>query len=685
MCRLLRFSGDGMKKTIVFLLIGVFGVYTNAACLPATQIDLTELSIEELMGIKVTSVSKKSQALSESAAAIFVITNDDLKRSGVTNVPDALRMVPGMNVARIDSNKWAISARGFNSRFSAHLLVLIDGRSVYTPVFSGVYWETNDVMLEDVDRIEVIRGPGATLWGANAVNGVINIITKPAEETQGGLISVVGGDFEETMATVRYGGSLGENTHWRMYAKHQERDEFEFVTGEDANDDWTMTQAGFKIDSQTTAKDKITLQGDIYKGEINQDLFLVRPTPLFTGTEFEYMGIFPVKTSVSGGNMLSRWHHTLSSTSDFSLQLYYDTTTRTEGFVDQERDNIDIEFQHHFATGDRHDIIWGIRYRYIYNDYTDLWITDIDPSNRHDDLYSAFIQDEISLWDDQVHLTLGSKFEHNDYTGIEVQPSARLMWSVTSKHKLWGAVSKAVRTPSHAEADAVISSFAFAPPPDAPPLPPGVPVVFNIVGNDDYDSEELIAYELGYRFIPAKRVSLDMTLFYNQYDKLRGFENQTPYFTGTTLNQDALVVNKTKGNAYGAEVSMVVKVSDFFKCDLAYSFFDTDITEQIGGFFKHQVSARGQFSLTDTLNLDVWFRYADDTAVNNVLSGYGLYKIDDYVTMDVRLGWDITPEIELTLVGQNLLEESHLETVQEAFGMPTEVKRSFYGKLTYRF
>jgi iron complex outermembrane receptor protein len=324
------------RKLIIFVLIFCFSFNFN--CLAAAELDLTELSIEELMDIQVTSVTKKSQSLSDSAAAIFVITNDDLKRSGVTNIPDALRMVPGVNVARIDSNKWAISARGFNGRFSAKLLVLIDGRSVYTPTYSGVYWEVNDVLLEDVERIEVIRGPGATLWGANAVNGVINIITKHSKDTHGGIVSVGTGDFEKAMTTARYGGSYGENTHWRVYAKHNERDEFKFVTGEDANDDWKMTQAGFRIDSKLNTKNNFTFQGDLYQGDINQELYLVDLT------NSPFMGIFPVETDVSGGNLLSRWHHILSSTSNLELQVYYDTTKRTEDIIGEERHNFDIDF-----------------------------------------------------------------------------------------------------------------------------------------------------------------------------------------------------------------------------------------------------------------------------------------------------------------------------------------------------
>ena len=588
-------------------------------------------------------------------------------------------MVPGVNVARIDSNKWAISARGFNGRFSAKLLVLIDGRSVYTPTFSGVYWEVNDVLLEDVERIEVIRGPGATLWGANAVNGVINIITKHTKDTQGGILSAGTGDFEKVITSARYGGSFGENSHWRIYAKNQERDEFKFTTGEDANDDWKITQAGFRIDSKLNSKNDFTFQGDIYQGDINQEFYLVDLT------QSSFMDTFLLETDVSGGNILSRWQHTLSSTSNFDLQVYYDTTKRTEDFIGEERHNIDIDFQHSFAAGKRNEIIWGLRYRYTEDDYTNSSVITMDPTSERDSLYSTFVQDEISFFQDRVRLTLGSKFEHNEYSGYEIQPSARLLWAINPTNKVWGAVSRAVRTPSRAERGASFSYAAY----DLSALgmgPPGIPLVVTAFGNEEFDSEELIAYELGYRFVPARDFSVDLTLFYNEYENHRTAEIETPYFTGTSLQQDTTLINDAFGETYGGELAIAYKPSDFFKCDLAYSFLESNFNyENVGGFPQHQVSLRGQFNLSKTLELDVWFRYVDEADATYILSEDYMYEIDSYLTMDLRLGWKITPRIELSLVGQNLLDKSHVEFVQEAFCLPVEIERSFYGVLSYRF
>ncbi len=656
-----------------FILTSIF----NLNYLWAADCDLTQLSIEQLMDIKVTSVSKKSQNFSDSAAAVFVITDKDLKRSGVTNIPDALRMVPGVNVARIDSNKWAINCRGFNSRFGSKLLVLIDGRSIYTPSFSGVYWENNDVMLEDVDRIEVIRGPGATLWGANAMNGVINIITKNSKDTHGGILSAGSGNLEKSMTSFRYGSSLGKNTDWRVYAKHNERNQFKAASGGDAGDDWRTIQSGFRMDSTPSAKDSFTLEGDIFHDNVHQELDIV-------SAKFPFMGISPVETIVSGGNLLSRYRHEISSTSDFSFQVYYDGTRRSKDVYDEKRDNIDVEFQYHFSAGDNHDIIWGIRYRYTHGDFSHSTLVIMDPVKKHNDLYSAFIQDEISLAQNRVHFTFGSKFEHNDYTGVEVQPSARIMWEINQRNKIWGAVSRAVRTPSVAESDADIPFAAHDS--SASGGIPGIPFVVSFTGNKNVSSEKLTAFELGYRFIPARMFSLDTTIFYNKYNDLRTAKVMAPYFTGTSFMQDFNFSNFQNGRTYGGELAAAFRMSKFFKCDFAYSFLKTDLNgKHVGGFPEHQASIRGEFDLTKNVELNTWFRYVNQYSTTYLLSGDEDYQIDHSLTMDVQLTWRITPKIELSLAGRNLLEGSHVEFVQEIFSQPTEIGKSFYGKLTCKF
>jgi iron complex outermembrane recepter protein len=651
----------------------------------ANNQDFTGLSIEELMGIEVTSVSKKAQSLSDSAAAIFVVTNEDIQRSGVTSIPDALRMVPGMNVARIDSNKWAINSRESNSRFASKLLVLIDGRSVYTPSYSGVYWEVQDVLLEDVDRIEVIRGPGATLWGANAVNGVINILTKHAADTQGGLLSLGGGDQEKAFAGARYGTSLGDGIYGRIYAKGFERDEFEHAIGGDAGDDWKMLRGGFRIDSVLNSKDSVTIQGDIYNGDINQEVDLATLTPpaFFTYGDDDI--------DVKGGNIIARWQHVISSSSEYTLQAYYDRTEREEAIVHEKRDSFDLDFQHRFAAGYRHDILWGVRYRSTHDDFSNTnWVI-FDSESQTDQLYSAFVQDEIIIKPDKIWLTLGTKLEHNDYSGYEVQPSARLLWAPHSNHKIWTAVSRAVRTPSRIEENSHI--FNATVPPGTPDNPGPFPVTLEMYGDSDYDSEELISYELGYRTLPSQNLSLDIALFYNDYDDLRIFERQTPVpviippaVFPSYISQPFPVDNQISAQTYGFELAAAWQAAKWLKVNFAYSYLDSDMNagEQVGDEPKHQVSLRGAFSLRNDINLDVWLRYVDSVSAVYLGTG-GFYDIDDYVTMDVRLAWRPNDTLELSLVGQNLLDSSHVEFVQENFTRPTEIERGFYGKIAYKF
>lgn len=467
--------------------------------------DFLDMSLKELMSVSITSVSKKPQNLSDSAAAIFVITNEDLLRSGATSIPEALRMVPGIHVARIDSNKWAVSSRGFNNRFTKKLLVLVDGRTVYTPSFSGVYWEVQDVLLEDVERIEVIRGPGASLWGANAVNGVINIITKQASTTQGTLVSGGSGTTEKVFGQVRYGTALGEGVYGRIYGKYFNRDAFEYETGEDAGDNWDGARTGFRLDSQAAGPINFTLQGDLYTGNISQQAVNVPlPRP-------PYRQNVDDDADVSGGNILFRWQRTFSSASNITFQTYYDRTNRNDFYVHEQRDTFDFEFQHRFSPSQNHELIWGGGYRYTADDTTKRYVLDFEPDSRSDNLFNGFLQDEITLIDDSLWMILGAKLEHNNYSGIEIQPSGRLLWTPNAGHKFWTSVSRAVRTPSRVEHDGSLN-VAMLPPP-SPFMP--FPISVTINGDESFDSEKLTAYEAGYRYTPDREISLDIAFFYN--------------------------------------------------------------------------------------------------------------------------------------------------------------------------
>lgn len=664
----------------------VLNSYLLAIVLSATSFasaeetnDALDLSVEDLLNVEVTSVAKKAQSLNDAPAAAFVISNEDIKRSGATSIPDALRLAPGLDVSRIDANKWAVSSRGFNGRFANKLLVLIDGRSAYTRSFSGVYWENQDVMIEDIDRIEVIRGPGASLWGANAVNGVINIITKHSSQTQGGLVNAGGGTEERGFGSFRYGAKLSEDTTARAYVKGFNRDENTHLTGGDAGDDWSKVQGGFRMDSQLSSQDALTLQGDIYESTINQSSNYPQIAPPF---------LFNQKDNIDaqGGNVLSRLQHTFSPTSDYSLQFYYDTYTRKEGIYDDSRDTLDLDFQHRFALLDRHEVIWGMGYRFghdrivgnrLQNGTTGF---NIDPTSVNDQVYSGFVQDEVTLIDNKLWLTLGSKFEHNDYSGFEGQPSARIMWAPHNQHRLWAGVSRTVRTPSRLEQDFDFMSRAI-------PLPtPSPPAALIVQGNSDYRSEEVIAYEAGYRTTFSKAVSLDVTGFYNDYRDLRYPVQGQPFFNGTSIVLPFKFTNQLQGKTYGIEISTVWQMLDWWRWDVNYSWLHTQLDDldnlRTGISPEQRVSLRGAFSPRKDIDMDVWFRYVDS---NLSVVTAGDTDIKGYVTLDLRAAWRPVKDLELSLVGQNLLAQKHLEYAGEIGTLPTAIDRGMYGKISWGF
>jgi iron complex outermembrane receptor protein len=650
---------------------------------PLLPADLTELSLEDLMDIEITSVAKKAQKLSEAAAAVFVITQEDIRRSGATSIPEALRMAPGLEVARIDANKWAVTSRGFNGRFANKLLVLIDGRTVYTPLYSGVYWDMKDTLLEDIDRIEVIRGPGASLWGANAVNGVINIITKSAKDTQGGLIVAGAGTEEQGFGAVRYGGKLGQDIDSRAYVKYFDRDSGVFSSGENGADQWDILRAGFRMDWQRSGPDALTLEGDIYDGEAGVTVVTKSFDPYVPPT-------FDEDDDISGANLLGRWKHTVSDTSEIALQVYYDRTERNGAILDQIHDTFDLDLQQQFTLGKRHEIVWGLGYRFVSDNIENTFYGSWDPDSRDDDLYSGFVQDDITLIKDQLRLTLGSKFEHNDYTGSEIQPNGRLMWTPREGHSIWTAVSRAVRTPSRTEEDGRLNTTVL-PPGSLLPLFPGYGVV-SLFGDGDYESEELLAYELGYRVQPTDQFSVDIATFFNDYSNLRTLEPANP-FLEVSPSPAHLVFpftadNKMDGEAYGVEVAADWRASDWWRIQASYTYLqiqleldrdsgDTLSESAEGESPHHQVSLRSSMDIVSDVALDLWVRYVDDLPSQDV---------DSYFTLAVRLGWKLDRNVELSVVGQNLLDNQHPEYKPEFIDtIPTEVERGVYGKVTWQF
>src|SRR5467141_3868778 len=573
-----RKAGPAVKAGRIFLasFLSVLLVGGTVAQNSRNVPDVTAMSMEDLMNLQVTSVTKHTQKVADAAAAIFVITQEDIRRSGAASIPEALRLVPGLEVARIDQNKWAIGSRGFNGRFDNKLLVLIDGRSVYTPLFSGVYWNVQDVMLEDVDRIEVIRGPGATLWGANAVDGVINVITKKAKSTQSAVVTAGAGTDERAAGGVRYGGKLGDNTYYRAYTKYFDWGPSAYPSGMTAHDGWDALRGGFRADWTPAGANSLTLQGDVYRTRFDETLTVASLSAPYSNT-------FPNNGKYSGGNILGRWNHT-SEGSSMSLKMYYDNTTISDHSLFGDHQNIfDLDFQHGFPVGDSQQFVWGLGYRSIRDKNDSSFTVSLQPNQVTLNQFSTFLQDEISLVDNRLQITLGSKFERNEFTGFEIEPNARLLWNLTPNQSIWTAVSRAVRTPALTEEGLRLNSAVI--PPGTPSNPTPFPAVIAVFGshrfNSQFNSEDLLAYELGYRVQATSNLPLDIATFYNNYSNLRTAEPGTPFVEGSPAPTDIVIPfvagNKMSGGTYGVELFADWKVVPKWRLVGSYSYLQMNI------------------------------------------------------------------------------------------------------------
>jgi iron complex outermembrane receptor protein len=635
------------------------------------------MSIEDLMNVEVTSVSKKEQKLSQAAAAVYVITQEDIRRSGATNIPDVLRMAPGVDVAQIDAHVWAISIRGFGDRFSDKVLVLIDGRSVYTPTTSGVNWDQQNVPLEDIERIEVIRGPGGTVWGANAVNGVINIITKSAKVTHGGLVTASAGSNGNAQGLVQYGGEIGSKGSYRVFGNYVNAGNTTAADGTPAPDNWHTSQGGFRTDWDISRRDALTVQGDltgIHAGETD-DVTFFNALPL--------QATVNSKTTVGAGNILARWTRTFSPTSDISLQGYYDTYNRYEEGGLETRKTFDLDFHQHLAAGSRHDIVWGLGYRVTSDDLGPQFSVIYTPQQRTDHLFSAFIQDEIKLTN-ALWLTLGSKVEHNAYTGREFEPGAQLLWTPTKRQAFWMSAARAIRQPARTDSDVQIAAGTF-------PLNGGDFALVQLTGEQQREAEVLIAYQLGYRAQISKHLSFDMAGFSNYYSHAATVESRTPFFSATP-GPPHLVIPLAFGEdaharTYGGEIFAHWNVTKRWRISPGYAFIhleahpdsdsnDTTVAQLGGSTPRHKFEIRSLLSLPHHLDLDSAFYHVGSLPTDAVPS---------YNRFDTRIGWRAGEHTEFSIVGQNLLSPRHSESSDE-FGLShTQIKRSVYGKITWRF
>jgi iron complex outermembrane receptor protein len=647
--------------------------------------ELKQLSVEDLMNVEVTSVAKQPQKLLRAAASIQVITAEEIRRSGATTIPEALRLADNLEVAQINAHDWAISARGFNADLANKLLVLIDGRAVYTPLYGGVLWDVQDYLLADIDRIEVISGPGGSLWGANAVNGVINIVTKSAGDTQGAYAFAGGGNELREQEGARYGATLAPEVYLRVYGKYTDYGDELTSTGASAEDAWHMTRGGFRMDAQPSAENACTLQGDVYNGTEGD------------GSNLE--------AGRSGGNVLGRWTHTASDGSSMSLQLYYDHTYLSDpvaaspaappyysGFpasaLTDNLDAYDVQFQDHFRWGTRQTLTWGLGYRMTDEADYDLSLVRFSPPVLEQALYSGFLQDEVLLAQD-VYLTVGSKLEHNDYTGYEVEPSARLQWNVDPAQLLWAAVSRAVRTPSRYDHDLVTpTGLANAPPPFQFPTN-------YLQGNPDFVSEVLIAYEAGYRATLGPNLALSLSTFYNDYNDLRSI-TPTPTTVFYPYPYPDIFANNLEGDTYGLELSGSYQLLDWWRLHAGYDLLRENIHVRPGAVDaagagnetadpQQQVALRSSMDLPGRVSLDAALRWVDELHMDNgPTAGPVLGTVPSYFALDSRLAWQISQRLELTVEGRNLLHAEHIE-----YGFPSpsreEIGRSVFAKITWGF
>lgn len=656
-----------MIMRIVKQQIVLVGLLLAQAGRADSNSNLFNMPLQDLMDIPVRIVSGTPEKISGAAAAVSVITQEDIERSGVQNIPDALRLVPGLDVARLDAHTWAVSSRGFNDIFEDKLLVMIDGRTVYSPLFSGVFWDVQDLMMSDIDHIEVVRGPGATIWGANAVNGVINIITRSAANSQGGYLSAGYGTQEGDFANARYGLSLAPGVFLKTWAKYFNIEPSELPNGSPANDAWSMFHAGMRLEIDHTNGNQISLEASAYSGN-EHEVYLV-PKPIAS------------VDNVGGVNVLAHWEHQFSEDSQLSIQAYYDRTTRNLAIFAEDRDTEDILAQYNLPLGRRQEVTMGAEYRYTEGVIGNSpYVAFVDPY-RALSLYSAFLQDDLAVVPDQVRLILGSKFERNDFTGFEAQPSARLAWTPTPGQTFWTSISRAVRTPSQAEEQVILKTGLS-------PLP--------VTGNPNMLSENLLAYEAGYRVKLFTNITVDLTGYYNDYTRLRGEQlNYTripvaPFVVPTSIE----AANDLEGASYGGELALTYQPLEMWRLQGGLTYCQVNIDGNDAGDTagtlegltpRWEAFLRSSEDLGHGVTFDTTLRYVDSLSFPPSTLPYETY-IPSYVTLDARLAWKPWKHVEFSIDGRNLLQSRHLEFAPTDIPtQQTDLLRSVFGTVKFEF
>jgi iron complex outermembrane recepter protein len=644
------------------------------------QPDLTALNIEDLMNVDVTSASKKEQKLSQVPGAIFVITTEDIRRSGATNIPDLLRMVPGLEVAQINPSTWAISARGFNGEYSDKLLVLIDGRTVYTPSFSGVFWDAHDVPLDSIERIEVIRGPGATVWGANAVNGVISIITKSARDTQRGVVTANGGTLEHIGGMIRYGGPIGNRGAYRVFTDGFEMGHFLTPEHQNGEDGWYIFHGGFRADGQVSSKDSLTLEGEAIRGNAGERAnSIVSLLPPVTST-------LDLRDRFSGWSVLGRWKRVISPGSEASLQIYFDRSDRGDTTYGLGLNTFDIDFQHQVNWGRRQELVWGLGYR-LSSDHMeeDLRIS-FEPPELVTQIFSSFVQDEIAIRRRRLYVNLGTKFEHEFYNGFNLQPSARVTWTPDDRDTFWAAFSGAQRTPSRVETSIRYNVAAL-------PGTDNLPTLISVFGNPDQRNERLIATQAGFRKQLSNRLSVDSTAFFNQYHDLSSDEPGSPGLEANPPPLHLLIpyhfANLVHGETHGIEIFANVKLASRWTLSPGYTFLTMHLHRDAASMDMTTAadteggSPNQQAQLRSNVNLPWHWQWTTSAYFVGRLPAQA---IPSYTRLDSNLAWQASDKISLGLVGQDLLRGLHPEYAgPDLTELPSLIRRSAYARITWRF
>jgi len=650
-----------------------------AASARAESGDFTEMALEDLMDVEITALSRYPEDVQDAPAAVSVLSRSDIRRAGATTIPDALRLVPGVQVAQVGAGSWAVSARGFNAATANKLLVMIDGRSIYSPFFSGTVWDRHDLVLDNVERIEVVRGPGGAVWGANAVNGVINIITRDSAATDGSYARLTSGTGENAIAELRHGGAIGRGTA-RVSAKARRRRGGDAVDGRPLDDTWTMGSLSFRADTPL-AGGELTLSGGARRSETDTRVDLFDPATAGVRTETG-------SNDTTAGHLNGRWRYRLPSGGRVQLRGIYDHTALASAFGDIDRNRLDLRGQHRVATRGRHSLIWGLRFRTIHESVGETPSQRMRDDTRITTRLSGFVQDTISLTD-RLDLILGSKLSRNTYTGLDVQPNARVSWRVAPDHTLWGSVSRAVRTPSRVEVDGILrfATNATVPGPTGAPLP----VVPVIRGTDDVDASSLIAYEAGYRGRPLPGTRLAVSAFHNDHDDVIGARRIDTQVAASPARARFVSVftNNLSATSTGVEVEANWQATERLRLTSSYSFIDLDVDGRgpTGGLQAgaiegrtpdHQGTLRSHWRVLDDLRLDTTLRATDELPAAGVSAD---------VQLDARLAWEVAPGTQLELTGRNLLdaETTEFRTVQfPDFGGAT-VERSVFASIEARF